>query len=67
VPDWVEKLFEPLRRKAREANAPLLEKLNVSAADLERLASICRERPDLVSPALRRAVAMAALRGATRF
>jgi hypothetical protein len=67
VPDWVEEMFEPIRRKAREANAPLLEKLDVTEADLERLASIRVERPDLVSPGLRRAVAITALRGATRF
>jgi hypothetical protein len=59
-------MFEPIRRRSLEANAPLLEKLDVSRADLKRLMSICRERPDLVSPELRRVVSSAALRGATR-
>jgi hypothetical protein len=39
----------------------------VSRAELKRMVSICRERPDLVSPELRRAVRMTALRGDTRF
>jgi hypothetical protein len=65
-PDWVEEMFEPIRRKSVEANAPLVEKLGVSRAELKRLVSLCRERPDLVSPELRRGVSMAALRGATR-
>jgi hypothetical protein len=67
MPDWVEEMFEPIRRRALEANAPLLERLEVSRADLKNLMSVCRERPDLVSPELRRAVTMSALRGATRF
>jgi hypothetical protein len=66
IPDWVEEMFEPIRRRSLEANAPLVEKLDVSRADLKRLVSLCRERPDLVSPELRRAVGMTALRGATR-
>jgi hypothetical protein len=67
MPKWVEEMFEPIRRRAREANAPLVERLGVTEADLERLASIRAERPDLASPELRRAVAITALRGATRF
>jgi hypothetical protein len=66
IPDWVEETFEPIRRRCLEANAPLLAKLEVSGADLKRMVSLCRERPDLVSPELRRAVGMTALRGATR-
>ncbi len=66
IPDWVDEMFEPIRRRSVEANAPLLEKLEVSRADLKRMVSLCRERPDLVSPELRRAVGMTALRGATR-
>jgi hypothetical protein len=66
VPDWVEEIFEPIRRRSIEANAPLVEKLGVSRAELKRLVSLCRQRPDLVSPELRRAVGMTALRGATR-
>jgi hypothetical protein len=67
MPKWVDEMFEPIRRRAREANAPLVERLDVTEADLERLASICIERPDLASPELRRAVAITALRGSTRF
>jgi hypothetical protein len=67
APDWVDEMFEPIRRRALEANAPLVEKLDVGRGELKRLASLCRQRPDLVSPELRRAVAMTALRGATRF
>jgi hypothetical protein len=67
LPKWVEEMFEPIRRRAREANAPLVERLDVTEADLERLASIRTERPDLASPELHRAVAITALRGATRF
>jgi hypothetical protein len=66
IPDWVDEMFEPIRRRAIEANSPILERLGVSRADLNRLVSLCRERPDLVSPELRRAVGMTALRGATR-
>ena len=66
IPDWVDEMFEPIRRKSIEANSPLLERLGVSRDDLKRLVSLCRERPDLVSPELRRAVGMTALRGATR-
>ena len=66
IPDWVDEMFEPIRRRAIEANSPILERLGVSRADLKRLVSLCRERPDLVSPQLRRAVGMTALRGATR-
>jgi hypothetical protein len=66
IPDWVDEMFEPIRRKSVEANSPLLERLGVSRDDLKRLVSLCRERPDLVSPELRRAVGMTALRGATR-
>jgi hypothetical protein len=66
-PHWVDEMFEPIRRRSVEANAPLVEKLGVSRAELKRMVSICRERPDLVSPELRRAVNMTALRGATRF
>jgi hypothetical protein len=66
VPDWVDEMFEPIRRRSIEANSPLLERLGVSRDDLKRLVSLCRERPDLVSPELRRAVGMTALRGATR-
>jgi len=66
IPDWVDEMFEPIRRRAIEANSPILERLGVSRADLKRLVSLCRERPDLVSPELRRAVGMTALRGATR-
>jgi len=65
--DWVDEMFEPIRRRSVEANAPLVEKLGVSRAELKRMVSICRERPDLVSPELRRAVSMTALRRATRF
>jgi hypothetical protein len=64
--DWMEEMFEPIRRKSREANAPLLAKLDVSAAELERLASIVAARPDLPPPEVKRAVGMTALRGATR-
>jgi hypothetical protein len=64
--DW-EEMFDPISRKALEANAPLLEKLDVSPAELERLASVVAARPDLASPELKRAVGMTALRGATRF
>jgi hypothetical protein len=60
-------MFDPIRRKSLEANAPLVEKLGVSRAELERLALLRRKRPELVSPELRRAVGMTALRGATRF
>jgi hypothetical protein len=63
---WVEEMFEPIRRRSSEANAPLLERLDVSAARLDRLASMCITRPDLVSPELKRAVGMTAVRGATR-
>jgi hypothetical protein len=66
IPDWVDEMFEPIRRRAIEANSPILERLGVSRADLNRLVSLCRERPDLVSPELRRTVGMTALRGATR-
>jgi hypothetical protein len=66
APDWVDEMFEPIRRRSLEANAPLVEKLGVGKGELERLVSLCRQRPDLVSPELRRAVAMTALRGATR-
>jgi hypothetical protein len=66
IPDWVDEMFEPIRRRALEANAQLLEKLDANRADLKRAMSLCRERPDLVPPELRRAVARAALRGATR-
>lgn len=66
IPDWVDQMFDPIRRRSLEANAPLVEKLDVSRAELKRLVSLCRERPDLVSPELRRAVGMTALRGATR-
>jgi hypothetical protein len=66
IPDWADEMFEPIRRRSLEANAPLLEKLDVSRADLTRMASLCRERPDLVTPELRRAVGRAAVRGATR-
>jgi hypothetical protein len=66
IPDWVEEMFEPIRRRAVEANAPLLERLDFTGADLKRLMSICRERPDLVSPEVRRAVGVTAIRGATR-
>jgi hypothetical protein len=66
IPDWVDEMFEPIRRRSIEANSPLLERLGVSRDDLKRLVSLCRERPDLVSPELRRAVGMTALRGATR-
>jgi hypothetical protein len=59
-------MFEPVRRRSLEANAALLEKVGVSRAELKRLVSICRDRPDLVSPELRRAVGITALRGATR-
>jgi hypothetical protein len=62
----VEEMFEPIRRKSLQANAPLVEKLGLTRAELERVASLCRERPELVSPELRRAVGMTALRGATR-
>jgi hypothetical protein len=65
-PDWVDEMFEPIRRRSIEANAPLVEKLGVSRAELNRLMSICRERPDLASPELRRAVSITALHGATR-
>jgi hypothetical protein len=65
-PDWVDEMFEPIRRRSIEANAPLVEKLDVSRAELNRLMAICRERPDLVSPEVRRAVSITALRGATR-
>ena len=64
--DWVDEMFEPIRRRSLEANAPLVEKLGVGRGELKRLASLCRQRPDLVSPELKRAVAMTALRGATR-
>jgi hypothetical protein len=67
TPDWVDEMFEPVRRRSLEANAALLEKLDVNRAELKRLMSICRERPDLVPPEFRRAVARAALLGATRF
>jgi hypothetical protein len=63
---WVEEMFEPIRRRSREANAPLLERLEVSATELDRLASMCLTRPELVSPELKRAVGMTAVRGATR-
>jgi hypothetical protein len=63
---WVEEMFEPIRRRSREANAPLLERLEVSATELDRPASMCITRPDLVSPELKRAVGMTAVRGATR-
>jgi hypothetical protein len=43
-------MFEAIRRRSLEANAPLVEKLDVSRAELKRLVSICRQRPDLVSP-----------------
>jgi hypothetical protein len=66
APDWVDEIFEPIRRRSLEANAPLVEKLGVSRPELERLVSLCRQRPDLVSPELRRAVGTTALRGATR-
>jgi hypothetical protein len=66
APDWVNEMFEPIRRRSLEANAPLVEKLDVSGAELRRLVSLYRRRPDLVSPELRRAVGMTALRGATR-
>jgi hypothetical protein len=66
MPDWVDEMFEPIRRRAVEANAQLLEKLDVSRGDLKRVMSLCRERPDLVPRELRRAVGWAALRGATR-
>jgi hypothetical protein len=66
IPDWVDEMFEPIRRRSIEANSPLLERLGVSRDDLKRLVSLCRERPDLVSPELRRAMGMTALRGATR-
>ena len=66
APDWVDEMFEPIRRRSLEANAPLVEKLGVGQGELKRLVSLCRQRPDLVSPELRRAVAMTALRGATR-
>jgi hypothetical protein len=66
IPDWVDEMFEPIRRRSIEANSPILERLGVSRADLKRLVSLCRERPDLVSPELRRAVGTTALRGATR-
>jgi hypothetical protein len=62
----VEEMFEPIRRKSLEAHAPLVEKLGLTRAELERVASLCRERPELVSPELKRAVGMTALRGATR-
>jgi hypothetical protein len=62
-----DEMFEPIRRRSVEANAPLVETLGVSRAELKRMVSICRERPDLVSPELKRAVTMTALRGATRF
>lgn len=62
----VEEMFEPIRRKSLQANAPLVKKLGLTRAELERVASLCRERPELVSPELRRAVGMTALRGATR-
>ena len=64
--DPVEEMFEPIHRKSREVNAPLLERLNVSADDLERLASCVAARPDLVTRELKLAVGMTALRGATR-
>jgi hypothetical protein len=66
APDWVDEMFEPIRRRSLEANAPLVEKLGVGKGELKRLVRLCRQRPDLVSPELRRAVAMTALRGATR-
>jgi hypothetical protein len=59
-------MFEPIRRRSREANAPLLAKLDDSANEIERLASLCAAKPELSSPGLKRAVGMAALRGATR-
>ena len=40
-------MFEPIRRRSLEANAPLLVKLDFSRAELKRLVSLCRERPDL--------------------
>jgi hypothetical protein len=66
VESWVEEMFEPIRRRSRAANAPLLKRLDVSATELDRLASLCATRPDLVSPELKRAVGMIAVRGATR-
>jgi len=64
--DCVEEMFEPIRRKALEANRPVLEKLDVSAAELERLASVLSASPDLASPELKRAIGVTALRAATR-
>jgi hypothetical protein len=64
--DWVEEMFDPIRRRSREANAPLLKKLNVGAAEVERLASCVPARADLASRNLKRAVGIAAIRGATR-
>jgi hypothetical protein len=32
-PDWVDEMFEPIRRRSLEANTPPLEKLDVSRAD----------------------------------
>lgn len=63
---WVEEMFEPIRRRSREANAPLLKRLEVSTTELDRLASMCVTRPDLVSPELKRAVGITAVLGATR-
>lgn len=63
--DW-EEMFDPIRRKALEANAPLLEKLDVSPAELERLASVVATRSDPASPELKRAVGMTAFHGANR-
>jgi hypothetical protein len=59
-------MFEPIRRRSREANALLLAKLDVSADELERLASLCAAKPELAPPELKRAVGMTALRGPTR-
>jgi hypothetical protein len=67
VRDWWKELIEPVQRRSREANAPLLERLGFSAAELELLASWVPARADLASPELKRAVVAAALRGATRF
>lgn len=64
--DCIEEMFEPIRRKALEANRPVLEKLDVSAAELERLASVVAASPDLASPELKRAMGVTALRAATR-
>jgi hypothetical protein len=59
----VEEILAPVRQKAIDANAPLLERIGVTPEQLEPLVT----PGDLMSRPLGRAAAKAALLGATRF